>query len=88
MFRQYRIKIKGTSPIIQNNGAAGLDTRSPDNREKALLVKKKGSNRTEPDDVRIRELDCKISLYFSADGKPTLPEAAPPGLHRNRNREN
>ena len=76
MFRQYRIKIKGTSPIIHNNGATGLDTRSADNCEKAQLLKKKGSNRTEPDDVRIRELECKIALYFSAEGKPTLPEAA------------
>ena len=76
MLRQYRIKIKGLSPIIHHNGAAGLDTESPANREKAMLTKKRGSNRTEADDSRIRELECETALYLTADGKPTLPESA------------
>ena len=76
MLRQYRIKIKGLSPIIHHNGAAGLDTESPANREKSMLTKKRGSNRTEVDDARIRELECETALYVTADGKPTVPEAA------------
>ena len=76
MFRQYRIKIKGTSPIIHHNGAAGLDDGSPANIEKKALTKKKGANRTDVEVARIRELECEIALYVTADGKPTIPPAA------------
>ena len=76
MLRQYRIRIKGISPIIHHNGAAGLDTESPVNREKAELIKKKGINRTEDVTARIRQLECETALYLTADGKPTVPEAA------------
>ena len=76
MLRQYRIKIKGVSPILHHNGAAGLDTTSPANIEKAELVKKKGSNRTEDVNARIRELECETALYLNKDGKPTVPESA------------
>ena len=73
---RYRITIKGTSPIIMHNGAAGLDTRSPQNIEKAAIAKKRGSNRTESDDDRLRELECETSLWLNGDGAPTVPEAA------------
>ena len=71
---RYRIKIRGIRPLIMHNGAAGLDTRSPANLEKAEIARKRGSNRTESDDARLRELDCLTSLYLDADGAPTLPE--------------
>ena len=71
---RYRIRIKGIRPLIMHNGAAGLDTRSPANLEKAEIARKRGSNRTESDDARLRELDCLTSLYLDADGAPTLPE--------------
>ena len=32
---RYRISIRGASPLIANNGTAGLDTRSAANIEKA-----------------------------------------------------
>ena len=73
---KYRCKIKGASPIIQNNGAAGLDVRSPEKREIAEIARKKGSNRTEADDLRIQELECQIAIYYGEDGSPTLPEGA------------
>lgn len=73
---RYRITIKGTSSIIQHNGAAGLDTRSPANIEKAEIARKRGSNRTITDDERLRELECQVSLYLDASGAPTIPEAA------------
>ena len=76
MFTQYRIKIKGLSPIIHHNGAAGLDAGSPANIEKASLTKKKGTNRTNVEVSRIQELECEIALYVTADGKPTIPAAA------------
>ena len=71
---RYRIKIRGITPLIMHNGAAGLDARSPANVEKAEIARKRGSNRTESDDARLRELDCLTSLYLDADGGPTVPE--------------
>ncbi len=57
-----------------HNGEAGIDKRSPANVEKAEITRKKGSNRTESDEARLRELDCLTSLYLDAGGGPTLPE--------------
>ena len=73
---EYNIHIRGTQPIIMHNGAAGLDTRSPANLEKAEIARKKGSNRTASDDERLRELECQTSLYLNARGAPTIPAAA------------
>lgn len=73
---QYRITIKGTSPIIMHNGAAGLDTRSPAKLEIAEITRKKGSNRTEADDQRLYELECQVSLWLDEEGAPTIPPAA------------
>ena len=68
--------LTGVSPILMHNGAAGIDARSPLSREIAEIVAKKGGDRTDVDDLRLQELECQRSLYLSADGKPTLPEAA------------
>lgn len=73
---RYRITIGGTSPIIMHNGAAGLDTRSPANIEKAQIARKRGSNRTESDDDRLRQLECITSLYLDEEGAVTFPAAA------------
>ena len=59
-----------------HNGAAGLDTRSALSREIAAITAKRGGNRTDVDDRRLWELECRRSLYLDADGRPTLPEAA------------
>lgn len=71
----YDVTIKGIRPIIMHNGAAGLDTRSPANIEKAEIARKRGSNRTAADDARLYELECQSSLYLDASGSPTLPAA-------------
>ena len=68
--------LAGVSPLLMHNGAAGLDTRSALSREIAAIAAKRGGNRTDSDDKRLRELECQRSLYLGADGKPTLPEAA------------
>ena len=68
--------LAGVSPLIMHNGAAGLDTRSALSREIAALTAKRGGNRTDIDDRRLWELECRRSLYLDADGRPTLPEAA------------
>ena len=72
----YDVTIKGTSPIIMHNGAAGLDTRSPANIEKAEIARKRGGNRTASDDARLAELETQTALYLDASGAPTLPAAA------------
>ena len=73
---RYQVQIRGLSPLIMHNGAAGLDTRSPVNKEKAIIAKKRGVNRTEADDIRIRELEVQTSLWLDSSGAPTLPAAA------------
>ena len=73
---RYRVTLTGVSPIIMHNGAAGLDTRSPAKLEIASITKKRGSNRTEADDLRLIELECQNALYLDHDGRPTLPAAA------------
>lgn len=73
---RYRITIRGLSPIVQHNGAAGLDTRSAANIEKAAIAKKRGTNRTEADDDRLRQLETLTSLWLDGSGAPTIPEAA------------
>ena len=49
---RYRIILRGLSPLVCRNGAAGLDTRSPANIEKGEITRKKTSDRTEVDDVQ------------------------------------
>ena len=73
---RYRITIRGESPIIQNNGAAGLDTRSPAKLEIAEISRKTGSNRTLADDKRLIELECQNSLWLDPSGTPEIPVGA------------
>ena len=68
--------LAGVSPLIMHDGAAGLDTRSALSREIAAITAKRGGNRTDVDDKRLWELECRRSLYLDAGGRPTLPEAA------------
>lgn len=72
---EYQVKIKGISPILMRNGD-GLDPRTPANIEKAEITSKRGSNRTESDDSRLRELECLTSLWLKHDDTVTIPEAA------------
>ena len=71
----YRVSIRGVTPIIQRSGT-GLDPTTPANREKAEIARKRGSNRTESDDARLRELECQVSLWLDSSGRPTIPPAA------------
>lgn len=72
---RYKIRIEGLTGLIQHNGAAGLDTRSPQKKEIALITAKRGKNRTDPDMDRLYELECQVSLYIGSDGRPTFPES-------------
>ena len=73
---QYRITVKGVSPIIHHDGAAGLDTRSTLSREIAAIAAKRGGNRTAADDDRLRELEAQRSLWLDESGAPTIPATA------------
>lgn len=73
---RYKVKLSGLTPIIMHDGAAGLDTRSPANLEKAEINRKRGSNRTESEDARLRELECQTSFWLAEDGTPTIPHSA------------
>ncbi|MCY4047029.1 MAG: hypothetical protein OXF42_02825 [Candidatus Dadabacteria bacterium] len=70
------VTIKGETPLIMHSGEAGLDTRSPANLEKAEIARKKGSNRTEADEARLRELECQSSLWLDENDQPTIPHGA------------
>lgn len=72
----YTATVSGASPIIHHNGAAGLDTRSPISREIATIRSKRGANRTEADEDRLRELECQRSLWLDDGGAPTIPSTA------------
>ena len=71
----YRVSIRGTSPIIHHSGA-GLDPTTPANREKSEITRKRGSNRTDADDARLRELECQSALWLDFSKRPTIPAAA------------
>ena len=73
---RYKITISGVSAIVVHNGATGLDTQSPLKLAIAEITKKRSSNRTEADELQIRELECRNSLYLDDDGRPTIPAAA------------
>ena len=68
--------LTGVSPLLMHNGAAGIDARSPVSREIAALAAKKAGDRTDVDDLRLQDLECRRSLYLDDDGKPSLPAAA------------
>ena len=44
--------------------------------ESAAITTKRGGNRTDVDDRRLRELECQRSLYLGDGDRPTVPEAA------------
>ena len=69
---RYTVRLKGLTPLLMHNGAAGLDTRLPANQEKAKIAKKRGSNRTLEEENRLRELEVYTSLWLDADDRPTI----------------
>ncbi len=70
----FAVELVGDSPIIMHS-AAGLDTASDISREINEIAKKRGTNRTEADELRLRELECQRSLWLE-NGKPTVPHSA------------
>lgn len=75
----YTINIEGASPIIQHS-ASGLDPLLPLNVEKGEITKKRGSNRTDTDEARLRQIETLISLWLDANEQPAIPAAAIRGV--------
>ena len=71
----YRIVIEGVSPIIHHS-AGGIDPLLPINEQKKEITRKRGTNRTDADDARLRELETIGSLWLDSADKPTIPGAA------------
>lgn len=71
----YETRLKGDSGIIHHS-ANGLDTTSHISRAINEITTKRGTNRTEADELRLRELECQRSLWLDADGDPTVPHSA------------
>ena len=68
--RTYQCEIIGTAPLIQH-GTAGMDPDNPGVQELAKLTKKRGSNRTDTDSARMRDLESILSVW-ERDGKVTI----------------
>ena len=73
---RYQVTLRGLGGLIQHNGAAGLDTRSPANLEKTEITRKRGSNRTEDDDVRLRGARVPTQSVPRRGQRPDPPAAA------------
>lgn len=71
-----RFTLNGVSPLLMHNGAAGIDARCALSRENAALAAKTARDRTDADDLRLQEIECRRSLYLDEGGKPTLPASA------------
>ena len=71
----YTVNIEGVSPLIQHS-ATGLDPLLPVNVEKAEITRKRGSNRTDADDARLRQLETITSFWLDANEQPAIPAAA------------
>lgn len=64
------------APPRRDVTAAALDPRLPLNIEKSEIAAKRGSNRTEADDMRLRQIETVLSLWLNAENQPEIPAAA------------
>ena len=71
----YRATISGLTAIVHHNGSA-IDPLLPINKQKQDITKKRGSNRTATDDLRLRELETLSSLWLNEQERPAVPAAA------------
>ena len=72
----FKVKIIGQTPLIHHSGT-GIDQSTPAAREIQEITAKRGANRTEADENRLRELECQRSIWLDRAGeKPTIPTGA------------
>ena len=72
--KSYAVKINGTAPLIQH-ATTGMNDDHPGVVELKTLAKKKGSNRTDEDKKRMRDLESILSVW-ERDGQVTVNPAA------------
>ena len=72
---EFKVEIKGITPIIMHNGDS-INPRTPAAIEKAAITSKGLRNRTESDESRLREIECITSLWLNGDKRPTIPASA------------
>ena len=73
---RFRCVLEGVSAVLMHNGAAGLDAGSAWNVERAGIARKRAGSRTAADELRLRELECLVSLWLDDEGRPTVPASA------------
>ena len=73
----YEFTIEGESPLLMHS-SAGLDPQGELNVELRGITAKRGTNRTEPDDLRAQEIETLLSIWWDdADvPAPTIPPHA------------
>lgn len=72
----FRASIVGVSAVLMHSGAAGLDAGSDWNVERTGIARKRAGSRSAADELRLRELECLVSLWLDDKGRPTVPAAA------------
>ena len=71
---RYRFTIKGDNSILMHCGFRGLDSELPDAKEKANIAKRRTNTRTSEEEKRLRELECRLSLWLDEDDNITIPD--------------
>ena len=66
---------EGLRPLIMHS-ATGLDPSLPANIEKKEITAKKGANRTEADNARLRELETLTAFWLDSYDRLVIPPAA------------
>lgn len=73
---RFRCVLEGVSAVLMPSGTAGLDAGSDWNVERAGIARKRAGSRTAADELRLRELECLVSLWLDDEERPTVPTAA------------
>lgn len=73
----HEVRVVGDSPIIHHS-ATGLDPTLDINVQINEITKKRGTNRTAVDDLRLKELECQRSLWLDWSNRESPRPAVPP----------
>ncbi len=71
----YEVTIRGIRPLLMHSGE-GVNPDHPANIEKDEILRKRTTSRTESETERLHELECRVSLWLTEDGRPTIPSMA------------
>ena len=72
---RYQCEIRGTSPLLMHS-TRGMDETDPLVEEAKDITKRRGTNRTETDSKRLRQIEAILSCWTDYQGKLTVnPDA-------------